>query len=257
SDTTTWNLGRFIYSQLIAGISLLAIFTTLLPSVDAFVQIPIDIALSLLWWGVFGLLFNFTEYPCGWVFEWMNIAPPFEPQCVKFDANAPNNQRANLGLERKRFDMGVEPRIVNACYAPIEPVPLIQPDSQLNARRAGLCATVEDADDESDLPHPVRGDLKEADRSTVEAVAQGVLWAMSMIPKHTLSDSLHSGTVGFLEVATNRMRKIGLIVGVLNSSTKPSSPGVQLTVGLDEGNRLNRCIAGIHNAGLLGVDDRI
>ncbi|KAG5963360.1 hypothetical protein E4U56_002780 [Claviceps arundinis] len=114
SDTTTWNLGRFIYSQLIAGISLLVIFVTLLPSVDAFVQIPIDIALSLLWWGVFGLLFNFTQYPCGWVFEWMNIAPPYEPQCAKFDASTAFSLAAailfmvcgiaNVFIERRRGD---------------------------------------------------------------------------------------------------------------------------------------------------------
>ncbi|KAG6283698.1 hypothetical protein E4U09_000165 [Claviceps aff. purpurea] len=70
-----------------------------------------------------------------------------------------------------------ESRVVDARYAPIEPIP--QSDSQLGARRAGLCATVEDADDESD--YPVVADLKQADRSTMEAVAQGVLWAMSMM----------------------------------------------------------------------------
>ncbi|KAG6089099.1 hypothetical protein E4U15_004189 [Claviceps sp. LM218 group G6] len=49
------------------------------------------------------------------------------------------------------------------------------------ARAGRGSATVEDADDESDYPHPVVSDLKEADRSTVEAVAQGVLWAMTMM----------------------------------------------------------------------------
>lgn len=58
SDTTTWNLGRFIYTQLIAGSSLLAVILCLFPFVDSFFQVPIDGALSLLWWGVFGLLFN-------------------------------------------------------------------------------------------------------------------------------------------------------------------------------------------------------
>ncbi|KAG5988375.1 hypothetical protein E4U54_004677 [Claviceps lovelessii] len=87
SDTTTWNLGRFIYTQLIAGSSLLAVILCLFPFVDSFFQVPIDGALSLLWWGVFGLLFNFTGYPCGWVFEWMNIPPPFEPQCARFNAS--------------------------------------------------------------------------------------------------------------------------------------------------------------------------
>ncbi|KAG5916550.1 hypothetical protein E4U53_004299 [Claviceps sorghi] len=87
SDTTTWNLGRFIFTQLIAGISLLAIIVNLLPRFDSFFQVPVDVALSLLWWGVFGLLFNFVGYPCGWVFEWMNIPAPFEPQCARFNAS--------------------------------------------------------------------------------------------------------------------------------------------------------------------------
>ncbi|KAG6283874.1 hypothetical protein E4U09_000138 [Claviceps aff. purpurea] len=72
-----------------------------------------------------------------------------------------------------------ESRVVDARYAPIEPIP--QSDSQLDARRAGLCATVEDADDESDHPSPVVSNLKQADRSTLDAVAQGVIWAMSMM----------------------------------------------------------------------------
>ncbi|KAG5977711.1 hypothetical protein E4U55_006593 [Claviceps digitariae] len=112
SDTTTWNLGRFIYTQLIAGLSLLATIICLFPSVDSFFQVPIDIALSLLWWGVFGLLFNFTGYPCGWVFEWMNIAPPFEPQCARFNASTAFSFAAaiffllsgllNIFIERRR-----------------------------------------------------------------------------------------------------------------------------------------------------------
>ncbi|KAG5913189.1 hypothetical protein E4U42_001387 [Claviceps africana] len=87
SHTTTWNLGRLIFTQLIAAMSLVIILANLLPSFDSFFQVPVDIAMSLLWWGVFGLLFNFTEYPCGWVFEWMNIAAPFEPQCARFSAS--------------------------------------------------------------------------------------------------------------------------------------------------------------------------
>ncbi|KAG6010745.1 hypothetical protein E4U21_004133 [Claviceps maximensis] len=87
SDTTTWNLGRFIYTELIAALSLLTVIVCLLPFVESFFQVPIDIALSLLWWGVFGLLFNFTGYPCGWIFEWMNIPAPFDSQCAMFTAS--------------------------------------------------------------------------------------------------------------------------------------------------------------------------
>ncbi|KAK2606233.1 hypothetical protein QQS21_003404 [Conoideocrella luteorostrata] len=87
SDASPWDLGRFIYTEVVASVSMLAVISTILPFVDAFVQIPLDIVLSLLWWAVFGLLFNFLQFPCEWVFEWMNIAP-FDQQCAKLNADA-------------------------------------------------------------------------------------------------------------------------------------------------------------------------
>lgn len=58
SNASTWDLGRFIYIEVAASLSLLMAILFLLPYTDAFIQIPFDIIVSLLWWVTFGLLFN-------------------------------------------------------------------------------------------------------------------------------------------------------------------------------------------------------
>ncbi|EFY98030.1 membrane-associating domain protein [Metarhizium robertsii] len=86
SNASTWDLGRFIYIEAAASLSLLIAILFLLPYTDAFIQIPFDIIVSLLWWVTFGLLFNFLGFPCEWVFEWMDVSP-FDQQCGKLKAD--------------------------------------------------------------------------------------------------------------------------------------------------------------------------
>ncbi|KHN95596.1 uncharacterized protein MAM_06437 [Metarhizium album ARSEF 1941] len=86
SNASTWDLGRFIYVEVAACLSLLVAIVFLLPYLDAFIQLPLDIILSLVWWATFGLLFQFSGFPCEWVFEWMDVSP-FDQQCGKFKAD--------------------------------------------------------------------------------------------------------------------------------------------------------------------------
>jgi hypothetical protein len=58
SNASPWDLARFIYVQAAASLSLVASIVFLLPSIDAFIQVPVDILVSLLWWTAFGLLFQ-------------------------------------------------------------------------------------------------------------------------------------------------------------------------------------------------------
>ncbi|KAG6144759.1 hypothetical protein E4U28_001885 [Claviceps purpurea] len=54
---------------------------------------------------------------------------------------------------------------------------------RLATRHAGLCATVEDADDEdeSEPLETIKGSLQLADAPTLESVARGALWVMTLL----------------------------------------------------------------------------
>ncbi|KAG6025401.1 hypothetical protein E4U19_003209 [Claviceps sp. Clav32 group G5] len=77
---------------------------------------------------------------------------------------------------------------VTARFATIEPSPEFvwnddSPPVWLSTLRADLSATVEDADDEdeSEQPETIKGDLLLADPPTLESVAQGALWVMTLL----------------------------------------------------------------------------
>ena len=59
SHTHSWPGGRFIYSEVIAGLSILLALVWLLPLTNNFHHWPTDIILSLAWFAVFGLLVNY------------------------------------------------------------------------------------------------------------------------------------------------------------------------------------------------------
>lgn len=51
-----WHLGRFIYTEVVAGLSIFLALLWLIPFSSTFVHWPVDIFISVLWWVVFGLL---------------------------------------------------------------------------------------------------------------------------------------------------------------------------------------------------------
>lgn len=59
-----WPLARFIYTIIIAGISILVALIWLIPSASNFYAWPIDVLLSLAWFAVFGILIDYIKDNC-------------------------------------------------------------------------------------------------------------------------------------------------------------------------------------------------
>jgi hypothetical protein len=57
--------GRFIYTEVIAAISILLALLWLLPFSGGFIHWPVDFVLSVAWFVSFGLLVNWLNGSCG------------------------------------------------------------------------------------------------------------------------------------------------------------------------------------------------
>lgn len=58
SHASAWDQGRFIYTVVVAGISIFLALIWLFPFSSTFTHSPVDIFISILWWVAFGLLAN-------------------------------------------------------------------------------------------------------------------------------------------------------------------------------------------------------
>lgn len=56
SNADSWALGRNIYTEVVAAISILLALLWLIPFSATFTHWPVDIFISILWWVAFGLL---------------------------------------------------------------------------------------------------------------------------------------------------------------------------------------------------------
>lgn len=56
SNLDSWALGRFIYAEVVAGLSIFFALIWLVPFSSSFIHWPMDLVLSVCWWIVFGLL---------------------------------------------------------------------------------------------------------------------------------------------------------------------------------------------------------
>lgn len=61
SNASSWELGRFIYTEVVAGIAILFSVLWLLPFSGGFINWPMDVIISILWWVVFGLLVDVSH----------------------------------------------------------------------------------------------------------------------------------------------------------------------------------------------------
>ncbi|UNI20637.1 hypothetical protein JDV02_006709 [Purpureocillium takamizusanense] len=86
SGASSWDLGRFIYTEVVAALSIFFALIWLVPFSSTFIHWPVDLLLSVLWWVSFGLLVDLIGSSCGAVFDWDNVAPRGD-QCGKFKAN--------------------------------------------------------------------------------------------------------------------------------------------------------------------------
>jgi len=82
----TWTKGRFIYTETVAGLSMLLALLWLLPFSGGFIHWPVDLFLSILWFVSFGLLVAFIgPLHCGSIFDWSDIT--HKGTCQKWKAD--------------------------------------------------------------------------------------------------------------------------------------------------------------------------
>lgn len=62
SNASSWANGRFIYTEVVAALSIVFALLWLLPFSSTFVHWPLDIFFSILWWVVFGLLVDVSSF---------------------------------------------------------------------------------------------------------------------------------------------------------------------------------------------------
>lgn len=86
SNEDTKGFGRFIYTEVIAAITILVAFLWLIPFSSSFIHWPFDFFVSVCWFVAFGILVNLIGDSCGYIFYWGNVAPRGDT-CGKFKAN--------------------------------------------------------------------------------------------------------------------------------------------------------------------------
>lgn len=64
-----WSQGRWIYTEVIAALSMFFSLIWLVPFSWSFVHWPVDIILSLCWWAAFGLLVNVSLYVSCFIYD--------------------------------------------------------------------------------------------------------------------------------------------------------------------------------------------
>lgn len=58
TNGSAWSMGRFIYTEVVAALSIFFALIWLFPFSGTFIHWPMDLVLSACWWASFGLLVN-------------------------------------------------------------------------------------------------------------------------------------------------------------------------------------------------------
>lgn len=61
----SWDLGRFIYTEVVAGLAILFALIWLFPFSSSFIHWPADFLISICWFVAFGLLVDWLDGKCG------------------------------------------------------------------------------------------------------------------------------------------------------------------------------------------------
>lgn len=61
--SSSWHEGRFIYTEVVAGLSIVLSVIWLFPFAGSFIHYPADIIISICWFVAFGLLVNVSLLP--------------------------------------------------------------------------------------------------------------------------------------------------------------------------------------------------
>ncbi|KAL4895454.1 LCCL domain-containing protein [Aspergillus ambiguus] len=73
-DLEPWPQARWIYTEVIAGLSILLGLVWLIPFSSGFFSWPLDVLISFAWFAAFGILVDaLHKLPCGGVFSWGNL----------------------------------------------------------------------------------------------------------------------------------------------------------------------------------------
>ncbi|KAJ5463037.1 hypothetical protein N7475_007981 [Penicillium sp. IBT 31633x] len=71
ADVDWWPQSRWIYTEVIAGLSILLGLIWLIPFSSGFFSWPLDIIISLAWFAAFGVLVDtIRQLPCGSIWSW-------------------------------------------------------------------------------------------------------------------------------------------------------------------------------------------
>jgi len=85
-DVSASNKKRFIYTEVVAGLSIFLALLWLIPFTGTFIHWPVDLVLFALWMIAFGLLVQFIgPLDCGSVFYWGDITQ--KGTCQKWKAD--------------------------------------------------------------------------------------------------------------------------------------------------------------------------
>ncbi|KAL1982752.1 hypothetical protein VTN96DRAFT_934 [Rasamsonia emersonii] len=70
-DGSGWPEGRWIYTEVIAALSILLGLFWLIPFASTFFVWPVDVVLALAWFAAFGILVDeLNGLPCGTIWDW-------------------------------------------------------------------------------------------------------------------------------------------------------------------------------------------
>ncbi|KAI0390429.1 marvel domain-containing protein [Xylariaceae sp. FL0594] len=84
--SSSWDQGRFIYAEVVAGVAIFLSLIWLLPFSGSFIHWPVDLFISIAWFVAFGLLVDLLNGSCGYVFDWNNVSFDRGNQCGKWKA---------------------------------------------------------------------------------------------------------------------------------------------------------------------------
>ncbi|KAL2175856.1 membrane-associating domain-containing protein [Thermothelomyces heterothallicus CBS 202.75] len=85
-NADSWQLGRQIYIEVVAGVSIFLALIWLFPFSGSFVHWPADFAISAAWFAAFGLLVDWLDGNCGDVFDWDGISFRRTASCSQWKA---------------------------------------------------------------------------------------------------------------------------------------------------------------------------
>ncbi|ORY68790.1 marvel domain-containing protein [Pseudomassariella vexata] len=85
-NTSSWDQARFIFAEVVAGLSILLAIIWLFPFSGSFVHWPVDLVISICWFVAFGLIVRLLDGACGSAFDWEGIKFRGVSQCGNWKA---------------------------------------------------------------------------------------------------------------------------------------------------------------------------